>query len=146
MSDMMCIRGYGVRMNALRPYVDMRKLDAFIEDKAGATPEYDFLIDELLDRSLNRLDYIIHAKGCPDGLGVLDLADNRRLCECISNNSAEWFFLIPSHLPWEYSADSLPETVEEAEGVLLNAMRHFLKDGVADADVAVLLTCIDDIS
>lgn len=146
MSDMMCIRGYGARMNDLRPYVDLRKLDAFVEKKIGITPEYDFFIDEELDRTLNRLDCILADNRFPDGLGILDLADSRRLCECLSNNRAEWFFLLPSCMPWEFSISNWPKTIEEAERILLNAMRHFLKDDAADADVTACFTFIDDIS
>lgn len=110
------------------------------------TPEYDFFIDEKLDRSLNRLDYIIHARGCPEGLGILDLADSKRLCECISNNRAEWFFLLPSCLPWEFDTCKWPRTIAEAEGILLDALRHFLKDSVTNANVAARFGYIDDIS
>lgn len=146
MNEHMCIRGYGAALRQLQPYIDMGKVIAYLNHAAGIVFECSLAPGEEFDQMLCRMEVLMCEQGASDGLGLLDSADSTWVCEFVANNYGQWFLVMPSCMPWEHDITTMPHSIEEAEQVLLRAVRPFLVDDADEAAIRSLLNYIDDIS
>lgn len=137
MSDFgMCIHGYGTRLEAIWPYVDTDKLRNIIWETYGCTVDTAQGEHERDNDRINQIDMYLAEHTTAYSLSeVFDRLDASQLIECVADNRAEWFFYLPSCMPWEYG-DGMPRTAEAADTLLLRAIHPLLKDMALDDEVA----------
>lgn len=146
MADMMCIRGYGVKLYRIATYFDVCKLCAFVQSTYDLNLQTSVPAEGDLYFVLNEIEIELCKKtNAYDLPELFELVDTSRLVEYVSNAQAEWFLYLPACMSWEV-AHHAPKSKEEADALLLKTLRPFLKDGASGKAVAACFDYINDIS
>lgn len=146
MSEQMCIRGYGLRLLDIQQYFDVEKFVDRVRTLHDVQLVDTVKADEDIDGFMNRVDEGLTDDGKHGGVeAVIEMADVTNMTEFIANNRGEWFVMLPSCMSWEFG-DHAPQTIEQAEQLLMRVLRLFVLDNTPDAALHACFHHLDDIS